>query len=93
MEFINDVLPIILYGLLSILVVFLIVFIYKMIITLNKANVILDDIYIKVKKLDSLFEVVDKGTDVLNLISSKVTNIVGTVLNIFKRKRKDDINE
>ena len=40
MEFINDVLPIILYGLLSILVVFLIVFIYKMIITLNKANVI-----------------------------------------------------
>lgn len=93
MEFINDVLPIILYGLLSILVVFLIVFIYKMIITLNKANVILDDIYIKVKKLDSLFEVVDKGTDVLNLISSKVSNIVGTVLNIFKRKRKDDINE
>lgn len=93
MEFINDVLPIILYGLLSILVVFLIVFIYKMIITLNKANVILDDIYIKVKKLDSLFEVVDKSTDVLNLISSKVSNIVGTVLNIFKRKRKDDINE
>lgn len=93
MEFINDVLPIILYGLLSILVVFLIVFIYKMIITVNKANVILDDIYIKVKKLDSLFEVVDKSTDVLNLISSKVSNIVGTVLNIFKRKRKDDINE
>lgn len=94
MEFASEILPIILYLLLSILVVVAIVFIYKMIHTLDKANQVLDDVYVKVKKLDNFFEIVDKSADAINMITDKVTGVItNSLMKIFKRKRKDDIDE
>lgn len=91
MEMASSLLPIILYLLLSILVVVAIVFIYKLTITVDKANVLLDDIFAKVKKLDNLFEIIDKSADAINMVTNKVSDvIVSSILKIFKGKRKVD---
>ena len=91
MEMASQILPIILYLLLSILVVVVIVFVYKLTITLDKANIVLDDIYGKVKKLDGLFEIIDKSADTLNTLTNRVSDVVvNSILKIFKRKRKDE---
>lgn len=94
MEFASEIMPIILYFLLSVLVIVAIVFIYKLIHTVDKANQVLDDVYVKVKKLDNFFEIVDKSADAINMVTDKVTGIItGSILKIFKKKRKDDIYE
>lgn len=87
----SSLLPIILYSLLSILIVFIIVLVYKMIIAVDKTNKVLDDVYIKVKKLDNLFMVIDRSADTINMVTDKVAGIIGSsILKIFKRKRKVD---
>ena len=94
MEMASSLLPIIFYTLLSILVVFVIVFVYKLTKTLDKTNMVLDDIYIKVKKLDNLFEVIDRGADTLNMVTNKVVEgVVGAVSKLFKKKREDEEDE
>ena len=94
MEMASSLLPIIFYILLSILVVFIIIFVYKLTKTLDKTNLILDDVYVKVKKLDNLFEVIDRGADTINMMTNKVVDVlVGTVTKVFKKKRKDEENE
>ena len=76
---------------LSILVVVVIVFVYKLTITLDKANTVLDDIYVKVKKLDGLFEIIDKSADTISVLTNKVSDIVvNSIFKVFKRKRKDE---
>ena len=94
METASSLLPIIFYGLLSILVVFVILFVYKLTKTLDKTNMVLDDIYIKVKKLDNFFEVIDRGADTFNMMTNKVVEIViGAVGKLFRKKRKDEEDE
>ena len=94
MEMASDLLPIIFYTLLSILVVFIIVFVYKLTKTLDKTNLILDDVYVKVRKLDNLFDVIDRGADTINSMTNRVLDvIVGAVGKVFKKKRKDEEDE
>ena len=94
MEMASDLLPIIFYTLLSILVVFIIVFVYKLTKTLDKTNLILDDVYVKVRKLDNLFDVIDRGADTINTMTNRVLDvIVGAVGKVFKKKRKDEEDE
>ena len=94
MEMASDLLPIIFYTLLSILVVFIIVFVYKLTKTLDKTNLILDDVYVKVRKLDNLFDVIDRGADTINTMTNRVLDvIVGAVTKVFKKKRKDEEDE
>ena len=50
METASQILPIILYTLLCVLVIVVTVFIYKLTITIDKANTVLDDVYGKAKK-------------------------------------------
>lgn len=91
MEIASQILPIILYSLLSILIVVVIVFIYKLTITVDKANVVLDDVYKKVNKLDNLFDIIDRSADTINLVTDKITGIISnSILKIFKKKRKED---
>lgn len=94
MEMASDLLPIIFYTLLSILVVFIIVFVYKLTKTLDKTNLILDNVYVKVRKLDNLFDVIDRGADTINSMTNRVLDvIVGAVTKVFKKKRKDEEDE
>ena len=55
---------------------------------------LLDDVYIKVKKLDNLFEVIDRGADTINSMTSKVVEVlIGAASKVFKKKRKDEEDE
>lgn len=94
MEVASNLLPIILYTLLSILVVFVIVFVYKLIGTVDKANNVLDDVEKKVHKLDNLFEVIDRSADTISTITDSILSIVPvSILKYFRKKRKDDYDE
>ena len=87
----SSIIPNILYILLAALVILLMVFVYKMIITLDKANIVLDDIYRKVKKLDNLFEIIDKSTDTINLVTDKITALISSsILKIFKKRKENE---
>ncbi len=91
METASALIPIILYLLLSILTIVVIVFVYKLSMTLDKANIVLDDVYKKVKKLDNLFEIIDKSADAINLVTDKVTGILSSsILKIFKKRKEDE---
>ncbi len=91
MEIASQMMPIILYMLLSILVIVAIVFLYKLTITLDKANTVLDDVFLKVKKLDGLFEIIDKSTDTIGMVTNKVSSaVVNSILKIFKKRKDDD---
>lgn len=65
---INDVLPVVLYLLGSVLLVTLIILTIKLIITMNKIEKVVDNISVKVHTLDDFFNVV-------GLVSGKITTI------------------
>ena len=91
METASTLLPVIMYTLLSILIVVAIILLYKLTITIDKANVVLDDIYGKVKKLDNLFEIIDKSADTINLVTDKITGIISnSIMKVFKKRKEDE---
>lgn len=91
METASTLLPIIMYTLLSILIVIAIILLYKLIITIDKTNIVLDDIYGKVKKLDNLFEIIDKSADTINLVTDKITGIISnSIMKVFKKRKEDE---
>ena len=84
---INEVLPVILYILGSVLLVALIVLTIKLIITMNKLEKVVDNITVKVRTLDELFNVVGLVTGKITSITDKVIDgIVLMVEKIFKKK-------
>ena len=89
---VNDVLPVILYILGSILLVVLIVLGIKLINTMNKIQVVVDDINKKVDSLDGLFSIIDMTTDKLALLSDRmVDGITYVIKKLFKpKKRKEE---
>ena len=92
---INTFLMMILYILGSILLVCLIVFVIKLISTLNRVNGILDDVDNKMAKLDKAFRIVDVVTDNMAMVSDRlVDGISGIIRKIFNKKLngKDDGN-
>lgn len=88
----TEILTILLYALGSILLVVLIILGIKMINTMNKIDVVVDDINKKVKSLDGFFSIIDFTTDKLAMLSDR---LVDTVSSLIKRifKRKEDNNE
>lgn len=91
METASTLLPVIFYTLLSILIVVAIILLYKLTITVDKANVVLDDIYGKVKKLDNLFEIIDKSADTINTVTDKITGIISnSIMKVFKKRKEDE---
>ena len=89
----NTFLPILLYILGIILMVILIILGIKAIQMMDKMDRIIDNIEDKVNSLNGMFAVINKTTDSIDLISSKVVgSVVGTIEKIFKRKKEDDYN-
>lgn len=89
----NEILPIILYILGSILLIVLIILGIKLIITMNKIETVVDDINIKVKKLNGFFTVLDFATDKISAISDLMVEKISLLINkIFKKKeeKKDE---
>ena len=92
---INSFLLMILFVLGSILLVVLIVLGIKLINTIGKADRVLDEIDVRLKKFDKMFSAVDIVTDSMALVSDKIIDgIVFGIRKIFGRKKRkeDDIN-
>ena len=90
---VNEVLPVILYILGAILLVALIVLTVKLIITMDKIEKIVDNITVKVKSLDGVFEVASLVTGKVTFITDKIVDFVSMIIEKIFNKRKDDKNE
>ena len=89
MDFLNFVLPVLLYSLAIVLIIVLIVLGIKLILMLNKVDKVVDNVSDKVDSLNGIFSFIDRTTDSLALLSDTVVNaIAGVVFKLFKGKKK-----
>jgi len=90
---INEVLPVILYILGSVLLVALIILTIQLIITTHKIDKIVDNITVKVKTLDDLFNVIGNVTGKFSAVTDRIVDSIALLIEkIFKRKG-DKIDE
>ena len=90
---VNDVLPIILYILGSVLLVALIVLTIKLIITMNKIEKVVDNISVKVHTLDELFNVIGLVTGKVTALTDRVVDSMALLVEKFFKKKGDKIDE
>ena len=94
MEALNETLPVVIYLLLIVLLVGVIVIGIKLIFTLNKVDLLLDDVTKKVHSLDRVFNMIDYTTDKVTMISDTVVNFITSKLKrIIKFKKNDEEDE
>ena len=87
----TEVLPVVLYILGAILLVALIILTIKLIITMNKIEKVVDNITMKVKTLDGLFNVLGAVTGKVSLVTDRVVDAVGLLVEkIFRRKENQN---
>ncbi len=85
----NEVLPIILYILGSILLGILIVLGIKLINVMNKMEKVVDDINTKVSSLNGVFSIIDATTDKLALLSDRMVDGISLIIRkLFAKKNK-----
>ena len=90
----NELLPVILYVALIVLVVILIVLGIKLIRTLKKLDIVIEDINSKMNRVDGLFNIIDRTTDFASSISDKVVSSISSFINVLvRRKRGNDEDE
>lgn len=81
--------PLVLYTLGSILLVILIILGIKLIKTVDKTNMILDDAYNKTRSLNGLFNAIDHVTDALSSINDSIVSAVSsTIGRLFYKDKK-----
>lgn len=91
MTCINEVFPIILYLLGSILLIVLIVLAIRLIKTLNRVDTLIDDVNYKSSKLNGVFDIVDYTADALASVSDMAVGfITSSVKKVLNRKKKED---
>ena len=94
MGFLQTFLPILLYILGAVLLGVLIYLVIKLLDTVDKVNVILDDVEDKSQQLNGFFDACENVGDTVNGVSFKVANmfskIVGTVAKKKRRKIEED---
>ncbi len=89
-----EVLSIVLYTLGSILLIVLIILGIKMIFTMNKISLLVEDINTKLKSLNGLFSIVDFTTDKLATITDKfVDGMTSLIRRIFNRKKEEEFKD
>ena len=97
MEFLLQFLPIIIYILLIIILVIGIIFGIKAIGTLNKIDIMIDDINDKVKSLNGFFSVLDFTADKISYLTDKafsgITTLLSRVFTKKKNKKGDEEDE
>ena len=76
----------------SILIVALIVLVMKLIFTVDRVNKMLDDVEVKVSKLDKMFDIVDVITDNMSLLSDKIVDTISNLIRkLFNKNGKEEI--
>ncbi len=98
MEALMAILPVTLYILGIVLLIVLIILGIRLIETIDKINVVLNDIERKTKSLNGVFHMIDTVTDTLSYLSDGlIEGIVSGVSKIFtrreKKKKKKEIDD
>jgi len=89
-----ETLQIIIYVLLIILIVVAIAIGIKIIGTLNKVDTLIDDVTLKVKALDKLFEIIDVFNNKMSELGDTVVGFVsGGIRRLFKNRKKNNYEE
>ncbi len=83
-----EVLPLLLYVALIALVIALFVLVVKLINTLKKVDLLLDDVNRKMVKVDGLFNIIDNMTDYAASLSDKIIGGITNLINLLIRRRK-----
>ena len=81
----NETLLLAIYLLLIVLIVLAIAVLIKVLLTLNKVDTLIDDVTVKVKALDKLFNVINFANDRISMLSEAV---IGFVTGGFKKLTK-----
>ena len=89
----NDFLVVINYVLLAILLVVLIVLGLRLIRTLTKVDVLVDDVTCKSNKLNGIFTIIERSTDTLDLVSQKFLGFIKNIVKSLFRKKGDEDSE
>ena len=90
----NDLLTLILFILLIILVIIFIIVGIRLIRTLKKVNIVIDDVNVKMNKVDGVFDIIDKTTDYASSISDKIIGaITGFIGTLLRKKKGNDQDE
>ena len=93
---VNTFLLMIVYSLCAVLLVCLIVFVIKLVSTVNRVNGILDEVDNKMAILDKAFHVVDVVTDNMAMISDRLvdsmTNFIRKLLSRKKVRKEEEIS-
>lgn len=89
MEYLNEMLPIIIYFPLIVLLVVSIIVGIKLIFTITKVDELIDDVTEKLSSFDRLFNVINFTTDRFGVISETVISFITSKLKkLMKPKRK-----
>ena len=90
MEFLQQLFPVILYGLLCILVVVLVILVINAIKVLKNVNILVEDIEGKSRKLDGIFNAIDTVSNSFTSFGDKIAGMLTKYLKKVTRKRKEE---
>lgn len=97
MEFLSQLLPIIIYFLLIIVIVVGIVLGIKLIITMDKVTNLVDDVQDKVNKVTPIFNafgyISDKMSGVVATVIGTIENFISNLFIKNKKEEREDENE
>ncbi len=94
MDLLNDIFPIILYFLGAVLLIVIIILATKLVTTVDKVNILLDDIEGKSQSLNGLFDAIENVGNTLSSANNKVTGFfAGLVKKVMKKKKKKKVIE
>lgn len=83
-----------LYIALIVLVIVFIILGIRLIKTLKKVDTILDDVDEKMYKVNGVFDIIDKTTDVAVGISDKIVSKISNLIEgLLKKKKGNDLDE
>ena len=89
-----ETLQIVIYVLLIVLIIVAIVIGIKLIGTLHRVDMLVDDVTAKVKTLDRVFEIVDVFNNKMSEIGDTVVGFVsGGIRRLFKNRKKDNYDD
>jgi len=90
MEFLQQLLPVILYALLCILVVVLVILVIHVIKVLKNVNILIEDIENKSRKLDGVFNAINSVSNSFAGFGDKVVAFLTKSFKKVTRKRKEE---
>jgi Na+/pantothenate symporter len=88
----SDALILLLIVALIILVIIFTILGIKLIRTLKKVDEVIEDVNLKMNKVNGVFDIIDKTTDYASTISDKIIGTLSKFINtlFFKKKGSDD---